>query len=81
MTSDTSAPDKPGFSNDEFTPDVPAGVDRRTFLMRSAVIGATAVITGRTISAQAATAAATAPPPTVPLSPGSTSSRNRKARS
>jgi L-serine dehydratase len=69
MTSDTSAPDKPDFTTDGFAPDVPAGVDRRTFLMRSAVIGATAVITGRTISAQAATAAATAPPPTVPLSP------------
>ena len=49
--------------------EVPKGVDRRTFLMRSAVIGATAVITGRTISARRrTTAAATAPPP---LSPGS----------
>jgi L-serine dehydratase len=48
--------------------DVPAGVDRRTFLMRSAVIGATAVLTGRSISAQERTAAATAPPPSVPLS-------------
>ncbi len=43
--------------------EVPSGVDRRTFLMRSAVIGATAVITGRTISAQERTAAATAAPP------------------
>ena len=48
--------------------EVPKGVDRRTFLMRSAVIGATAVITGRNISAQEKTAAATAPPPVVPLS-------------
>jgi len=48
--------------------EVPAGVDRRTFLMRSAVIGATAVLTGRSISAQQRTAAATAPPPAVPLS-------------
>jgi len=47
---------------------VPAGVDRRTFLMRSAVIGATAVLTGRSIDAQERTAAATAPPPAVPLS-------------
>jgi L-serine dehydratase len=46
--------------------EVPKGVDRRTFLMRSAVIGATALITGRSISAQQQTAAATAPPP--PLS-------------
>ena len=43
--------------------EVPKGVDRRTFLMRSAVIGATALITGRSISAQQQTAAATAPPP------------------
>ena len=42
---------------------VPRGVDRRTFLMRSGVIGATAVLTGRSISAQQQTAAATAPPP------------------
>jgi L-serine dehydratase len=43
--------------------EIPKGVDRRTFLMRSAVIGATSVITGRTISAQEKTAAATAAPP------------------
>jgi|KBSSwiStaDraftv2_1062776.scaffolds.fasta_scaffold36295_3 L-serine dehydratase len=43
--------------------EVPRGVDRRTFLMRSGVIGATAVLTGRSISAQQQTAAATAPPP------------------
>ncbi|HZF30686.1 MAG TPA: L-serine ammonia-lyase [Gammaproteobacteria bacterium] len=47
----------------------PDGVDRRTFLMRSAVIGAAMVMTGRTASAQERTAAATAPPPTVRLSP------------
>ncbi len=29
---------------------IPPGVDRRTFLMRSAVVGATAVITGAQIS-------------------------------
>jgi L-serine dehydratase len=46
--------------------DIPPGVDRRTFLMRSAVVGATAVITGREISAQERTDRATAPPP--PLS-------------
>jgi L-serine dehydratase len=51
-------------------PEVPAGVDRRTFLMRSAVIGATTVITGRALSAEESTARATAPPPKVPtLSP------------
>ena len=42
---------------------VPAGVDRRTFLMRSAVIGATCVITGRAMSAEEQTARATAAAP------------------
>ncbi|HEX6648405.1 MAG TPA: serine dehydratase beta chain, partial [Pyrinomonadaceae bacterium] len=46
---------------------VPAGVDRRTFVMRSAVVAATAVITGRTISAQERTLRATADGP--PLDP------------
>ena len=31
---------------------IPPNVDRRTFLMRSAVVGATAVIVGRSVSAQ-----------------------------
>jgi len=50
---------------------IPPGVDRRTFLMRSAVIGAAAVISGRTVSAAERTAAATAAPPEAPtaLSP------------
>src|SRR6187455_345042 len=43
-------------------PEVPENVDRRSFLMRSAVISATAVITGRTVSAQQPRAAAAAPP-------------------
>ena len=33
---------------------IPPGVDRRTFLMRSAVVGAAAVMTGRSVSAVAA---------------------------
>lgn len=45
--------------------EIPAGVDRRTFLMRSAVISAAAVITGRPVSAAEQTAAATAPAPRV----------------
>lgn len=45
------------------TPQIPAGVDRRTFLMRSAVIGAASVITGRALSAEEQTARATAPVP------------------
>jgi L-serine dehydratase len=32
--------------------EIPAGVDRRTFLMRSAVVGAAAVLTGREVSAE-----------------------------
>ena len=39
-------------ADDVLSPEVPTGVDRRTFFMRSAVIGATAVITGIPISAQ-----------------------------
>jgi L-serine dehydratase len=44
----------------------PPGVDRRTFMMRSAVVGSAAVITGCTPSAREQTAAASAPPPAVP---------------
>ena len=47
--------------------EVPAGVDRRTFLMRSAVVGSAAVISGRVVSAEEQTKAATAAPPKVPL--------------
>jgi L-serine dehydratase len=43
--------------------EIPSGVDRRTFMMRSAVIGATAVITGRSISAQERAQRSTAAPP------------------
>ena len=44
---------------------IPDGVDRRTFLMRSALIGATAVITGEAVSAQhrANRASVANPPP------------------
>jgi L-serine dehydratase len=50
--------------------EVPPGVDRRTFMMRSAVIGSAAVITGCTMPEKQQTAAASAPPPKVaePLS-------------
>ena len=47
--------------------EIPPGVDRRTFLMRSAVVGAAVLITGNPMSAQEQTARATAPPP--PLDP------------
>src|SRR5687768_14373568 len=42
---------------------IPTGVDRRTFLMRSAVVGATAVMTGKLISAQERTGRSIAVPP------------------
>jgi L-serine dehydratase len=49
---------------------MPAGVDRRTFLMRSALLGATTVLTGRAISAEEAAKRTTAAAPAVPpLSP------------
>ena len=49
--------------------EVPAGVDRRSFMMRSAVISASALIFGREVSAQQKAAAAEPLPPKVPLSP------------
>src|SRR5215203_724535 len=55
-----------GNSRDVVSAEVPPGVDRRTFFMRSAVIGATAVILDSPISAQEKTKRSIAPPP--PLS-------------
>ncbi|HTO09050.1 MAG TPA: L-serine ammonia-lyase [Myxococcota bacterium] len=49
--------------------EIPDGVDRRTFLMRSAVVGAATVLTGRPVSAKEAKERASAPPPKVTLSP------------
>ncbi len=48
---------------------VPDGVDRRAFLMRSALIGATAVILDRPVSAQQRADRLAATPSPVPLSP------------
>jgi L-serine dehydratase len=49
---------------DEFvSQEVPPGVDRRTFLMRSALVGATAVMTGRFVSADERTQKSTGTPP------------------
>src|SRR5262245_10930220 len=60
-------------------PEVPAGVDRRAFLMRSAVIGAAAVMTGcgmpKEEQAQRAAAEAT-PPPVKPAALGATMSQD-----
>jgi L-serine dehydratase len=52
-----------GNADDVLSKDIPSGVDRRTFLMRSAVVGATAIMTGREISAQERTKRSIAPPP------------------
>jgi len=61
------------------TAEVPPGVDRRTFMMRSAVIGSAAVITGCSMPEKQQTAAASAPPPAVPKGSRSTStSRSRR---
>src|SRR5689334_18882155 len=51
------------------TEELPAGVDRRTFMMRSAILGATAVIFGRSIPAAAAITSATVRQTAPPLSP------------
>jgi L-serine dehydratase len=57
--------------DEELLAHLPDGVDRRSFLMRSAVIGAAALITGRNLTPEARAQAAAAPPskPQVPLSP------------
>ena len=52
-----------GRSDDVVSHKIPKGVDRRTFLMRSAVVGATAVMVGRSVSAQERTQRSTAPAP------------------
>ena len=56
--------DVPALNPDE----IPAGVDRRAFLMRSAVVGAAAVITGCSAPSPQTTAAAAAPAPAPPKS-------------
>jgi L-serine dehydratase len=53
-------------ANDVTDRQVPPGVDRRTFLMRSAVVGATAIMVGRTVSAQERDQRSIAPPPAAP---------------
>src|SRR5215470_12785785 len=64
--------DDPLGSPDDLTsPEVPAGVDRRKFLMRSAVVGAAAMMTGRTLLAEERTSEAIKSLPILrPLSSG-----------
>src|SRR5688572_14412178 len=51
METNDSVTDSDRTRNDVTAEELPAGVDRRTFLMRSAVVGAAAVLTGREVSA------------------------------
>ena len=63
-------PNDPLGSIDEMaSQEAPAGVDRRAFLMRSALIGATAVILDRPVSAQQRAERLAATPPAPQLSP------------
>ena len=65
-----------GNADEMLSQEIPRGVDRRSFLIRSAVIGAAAVMTGRVVSAHERTLKATSEslpvlpvqaPPSVPL--------------
>ncbi|HEY6922231.1 MAG TPA: serine dehydratase beta chain, partial [Steroidobacteraceae bacterium] len=55
-----------GCPDEVISQEIPPGVDRRTFLMRSALIGATAVMLGQSVSAAERTKRSTGGPP--PLS-------------
>ena len=50
--SEAALADPLGSSDSLLSQDIPPGVDRRTFLMRSAVVGATTVMLGRSVTAQ-----------------------------
>ncbi len=58
-----------GSTRELISREVPAGADRRTFLMRGAVVAATTVITGRSMSAQEKTARSTGTPQGTKISP------------
>ena len=67
MTTQRNDENAVGPTEAELTPvDVPAGVDRRTFLMRSAVIGSAAVIAGVPVMNSQLLAGAIAEPPKIP---------------
>jgi L-serine dehydratase len=55
-----------GRTDQVLSQEIPPGVDRRTFLMRSAVVGATAVMTGRYVSAAERTERSIAQAPSAP---------------
>jgi L-serine dehydratase len=57
--------DSLGNSDSLISQEIPPGVDRRTFLMRSAVVGATTIMLGRSLSAHERTLRSVAPAPRV----------------
>jgi len=61
--SEAALEDPLGSSDSLLSQDIPPGVDRRTFLMRSAVVGATTVMLGRSVTAQERVLRSTAPAP------------------
>jgi L-serine dehydratase len=62
--------DPNGSAEPSVSQEAPAGIDRRKFLMRNALIGATAILTGRPVSAQDRTnKLKEGYPPTPPLDP------------
>src|SRR5712672_375811 len=69
QTHPAEAEDPLGSPEEVITPNIPSGVDRSTFLMRSALIGATSVITGHPVSAQERANRSVGTPPTPALSP------------
>ncbi len=78
MSQDRKSPDRKNETGQEdllgsteqlASQEVPEGVDRRTFFMRSALIGATAVILARPVSAQERADRSVGTPPTPQLSP------------
>src|SRR4051795_4539587 len=74
MTVKHRSPEEPVFSDPELAPtELQAGIDRRKFMMRSAVVGAAAVIAGCAPAtppdAAAQVSAQPAAPPTTKLSP------------
>ncbi len=72
MTSDRESTQLPEASFDRLNDQTPpAGIDRRAFLMRSALVSAMAVLTGQAVTpvARAAAAASATPPPMTGMSP------------
>ncbi len=65
-SSEATAGDRLGSTDEVVNLEIPPGVDRRTFMMRSAVIGATAVMTGRYVSATERTERSIAQAPSAP---------------